>query len=150
MSTRTINVVGLPVKTIYVTNTETNCGYYVQDLGKQQNPDLFIKGISIIEKMKGKRGEFLNLFLTKMGKPFHYTMSDKGSVFTNERYCSFIAFVCDIANHKNLTNWKGVYHKDFPKFVSNICWNYYLDADFEKFKAGDMPTFDFYSAVIAA
>lgn len=116
-------------------------GYFVQDVDKQQNTELFAKGLHMIFAMEGKRGEFLRYFASFMQKDIEEFENGDAA---HPKYCSFIAFVCDLANHNNLKDWKGVYHKDFPKFVSNLCWNYYLDEDFNTFKNGDFPTFNYY------
>ena len=106
-------------------------GYFVQDVNDQQNLELFLKGLNTILTMEGKRGAFLRTFAAYM----LMTLEDfKNGKAADQKYCQFIAFVCDLANHKNLKDWKGVYHKDFPKFVDNLCWNYYLDEDWEMFK----------------
>lgn len=106
-------------------------GYFVQDVNNQQNLELFKKGLTIISTMEGKRGAFLRDFIAFMVM----TLEDfKNGKAADQKYCQFIAFVCDLANHKNLKDWNGVYHKDFPKFVDNLCWNYYLDEDWETFK----------------
>ena len=106
-------------------------GYFVQDVNDQQNLELFLKGLNTILTMEGKRGAFLRTFAAYM----LMTLEDfKNGKAANQKYCQFIAFVCDLANHKNLKDWKEVYHKDFPKFVDNLCWNYYLDEDWEMFK----------------
>ena len=106
-------------------------GYFVQDVNEQQNLELLLKGLNIISAMEGKRGAFLRDFVAFM----YMTLEDfKNGKAADQKYCQFIAFVCDLANHKNLKNWNGVYDKAFPKFAANLCWNYYLDEDFEMFK----------------
>lgn len=105
-------------------------GYFVQDVDEQQNLELFLKGLNTILTMEGKRGAFLRDFTSFM----YMTLEDfKNGKVADQKYCQFIAFVCDLANHKNLKDWKGVYHKDFPKFVDNLCWNYYLDEDWKEY-----------------
>ena len=106
-------------------------GYFVQDVNGQQNLELFLKGLNTILTMEGKRGAFLRTFAAYMLMTLEDFNNGKAA---DPKYCQFIAFVCDLANHKNLKDWKGVYHKDFPKFVDNLCWNYYLDEDWEMFK----------------
>lgn len=116
-------------------------GYFVQDVDSQQNLELFLKGIKTIFSMGGKRGEFLRTFATYM---MLYLEDFKNGKAAHQKYCQFIAFVCDLANHKNLKNWDGVYHKDFPKFVDNLCWNYYLDDDWEFFQKNGYAFFAHY------
>ena len=111
-------------------------GYFVQDVNNQQNLELFLKGLNTILTMDGKRGAFLRTFAAFMLMNLEDFKNGKAA---DQKYCNFIAFVCDLANHNNLKDWKGVYHKDFPKFVDNLCWNYYLDEDWGMFqKTGDV------------
>ena len=131
-------------KSTYFISFDNN-GWLVQDLYAEQNSTLFINGVSIIMNMKGKRGEFLQAFLNEMAHDFG-NVATNPTVFTTQKYCSFIAFVCDIANQENMKKFPNVYHKDFPKYCSNLCWNYYLDEDFEAFKNGKQPTFDYYKS----
>ena len=116
-------------------------GYFVQDINEQQNLELFLKGLNTILTMGGKRGDFLRTFVAYMLINLEDFQNGRAS---DQKYCQFIAFVCDLANHKNLKNWKEVYHKDFPKFVDNLCWNYYLDEDWELFKKTGYVMFDEY------
>ena len=106
-------------------------GYFIQDINEEQNLELFLKGLNTIVTMDGKRGAFLRTFEALMYMNWEDFQNGKAS---DQKYCQFIAFVCDLANHKNLKNWKEVYHKDFPKFVDNLCWNYYLDEDWVMFQ----------------
>lgn len=122
-------------------------GYFVQDINEQQNLELFLKGLNTILTMGGKRGDFLRTFTSFMYMNLEDFQNGKAS---DQKYCQFIAFVCDLANHKNLKNWKEVYHKDFPKFVDNLCWNYYLDEDWELFKKTGYVMFEHYQNDIAA
>ena len=121
-----------------------NKGWFVQDLNSEQNSVLFINGVAIIMNMEGKRGEFLQVFLNEMARDIS-SVSTNPTVFTNQKYCNFIAFVCDIANQENLKKLP-IYHKSFQKYCSNLCWNYYLDEDFKTFKKGNKPTFDYYKS----
>lgn len=116
-------------------------GYFVQDVNDQQNLELFLKGLNTILTMEGKRGAFLRTFAAFMLMTLEDFNNGKAG---DQKYCQFIAFVCDLANHKNLKDWKGVYHKDFPKFVDNLCWNYYLDEDWEMFKKTGYVMFEHY------
>ena len=92
--------------------------------------------------MEGKRGAFLQRFVTMMAKYF-----EANDWFITARYSEFIAFVCDIALHKTpKLAHETCYHKDFRKYVANLCYNYYLDEDFEKFKVDEMSvTFTHYT-----
>lgn len=108
-------------------------GWYVQNLHQQQNPTLFCEGIKLIFQMDGKRGAFLQRFVTMMARTF-----ETREWFGKVSYSQFIAFVCDIALHKNpKLAHETCYHKDFKKYVANLCYNYYLDEDFEQFKVDE-------------
>ena len=149
METKIINLANAHRKTVFITVGETDYGFMVQDADNQQNIEKFLKGLTLIEKMEGKRGEFLNYFITRMAHPISKLFGEETSrVFIDETYCNFIAFVCDIANHNEVRNWNGIYDKSFPKYVSNLCWNYYIDDDFETFKKGGKPKFNHYSRVV--
>lgn len=116
-------------------------GYFIQDVDNQQNLELFLKGLNTILTMEGKRGAFLRTFAAFMLMDLEDFGSGRAA---DQKYCNFIAFVCDLANHKNLKKWKGVYHKDFPKFVDNLCWNYYLDEDWVMFQKTGYAMFGHY------
>lgn len=137
-------IMGLEGKWICYAN-DANWGWYVQDVDIQQNVELFTKGLYEIMRMEGKRGMFLRTFVLSMANTLEEVIGNKKGA--NERYCNFIAFVCDLANHKNLKGWNGVYHKDFLKFVDNLCWNYYLDVDWERYKKGQSVEFKYYESV---
>ena len=116
-------------------------GYFVQDVNDQQNLELFLEGLKTISTMEGKRGAFLRDFIAFM----LMTLEDfKNGKAADPKYCHFIAFVCDLANHNNLKNWEGVYHKDFSKFVDNLCWNYYLDEDWKEYEKSRSVWFRYY------
>lgn len=116
-------------------------GYFVQDVNEEQNLELFKKGLSTILTMKGDRGFFLRIFVDFM----LMTLEDfKNMKAADPKYCHFIAFVCDLANHKNLKDWVGVYDEDFSKFVANLCYNYYLDVDWELFQEYGSVCFAYY------
>lgn len=116
-------------------------GYFVQDFNEEQNLELFKKGLSTILAMKGDRGFFLRIFADFM----LMTLEDfKNKKAADPKYCHFIAFVCDLANHKNLKDWVGVYDEDFSKFVANLCYNYYLDLDWELFQEDGSVCFPYY------
>lgn len=127
---------------------EPSKGYFVQDLNPQQNSMLFHKGISLIMTKDGKRWDFLREFISSMlidiNDVLNAAYNNTTPPFTTSKYCHFVAFVCDLANHNNLKDFKGVYDKRFPIFVANLCWNYFLDVDFEMFKNGKKPLFSHY------
>lgn len=113
---------------------EEQIGWIVQDLAETQNATLFYKGLDIIfTKLDDKIGKFLRAYASFM----RHTIQD-GYVFTNSSYAKFIAFVCDLALHGNpkLAN-PSAYHKDFTKYMENLCRYYHLDEDFELFKKNE-------------
>lgn len=138
------------IPTAFLAIENTDYGYLVQNVYKEQNIDKFIKGLGIISNMSGKRGEFLKHFITRMALPMSLINKEETlyTVFGNERYCNFVAFICDLANHKELKHWDKVYDKVYAKFVANLCYNYYLDEDFETFKNGGEPQYNHYPKVI--
>lgn len=122
------------IKGEFISFEHNGKGWYVQNLHKQQNADVFYEGIKLIFKMDGKRGAFLQRFVTMMAKTFF----GHDEWFARPIYSQFIAFVCDIALHKNpKLAHETCYHKDFKKYVANLCYNYYLDEDFELFKTDE-------------
>lgn len=116
----------------FICDKETKLGYYVQDLNEIQNGTLFKKGINIICKYGGKRGEYMVQLLNYMAHPFESVGKE---ILCSKEYSTFIAFVCDIALHNNpKLAHKECYHKDLNKYVSNLCYNYYLDEAFNVYK----------------
>ena len=52
-----------------------------------------------------------------------------------EEMCHFIALICDIGLHNQRQLCAShLWHKDLPKYVANLFWNYYLDKSFEVYK----------------
>lgn len=104
-----------------------NLAIYVQDLDGKQNPKLFEEGLKLIDsKVSPKRKEYLVELLN--------TVLPKAEIDTNEivikskPLVSVIAFVCDIALHNDkLLAHPRAYHKDFPKYVANLFYQYGLD-----------------------
>jgi hypothetical protein len=94
-------------------------GVFVQDLREIQNADVFMKGIKYIDKFacKTQRDICWDL-LRKMQRE-----EDKASQW----YCRMIAFFCDLGlwDNKKLCQAE-VWHKDFPKYLHNNMYNYYL------------------------
>ena len=115
----------------FICEKETKIGYYVQDLDNTQNAELFKKGIQLICKYEGKRGEYMVQLLNVMA--IHFDNIDEK--VQSKEYCHFIAFVCDIALHdKPKLAHKQCYDKNFKKYVANLFWNYYMDKTFEYYK----------------
>lgn len=142
-------IINVEKPTVFIAVENTDYGYVVQDVYREQNIEKFIKGLGIISNMNGKRGEFLNHFITRMALPMSMVFNEETAiVFKDERYCNFVAFICDLANHNELKKWDKVYDKVYAKFVANLCYNYYLDEDFETFKNGGKPQFNHYSRII--
>ncbi len=94
-------------------------GIWVMDLAKIQNADAFMQGIKYVSQMaSNKNREICWDILKKMAKE-----PDKGS----EWYVRMIAFFCDLGLWKNKKLCQpDVWHKDFPKYLANNLWNYYI------------------------
>ena len=108
----------------YISNEEKKYeiggdGIWVMDLGKIQNANAFIQGIKYVSQMaSNKNREICWDILKKMAKE-----PDKGS----EWYVRMIAFFCDLGLWKNKKLCQpDVWHKDFPKYLANNLWNYYI------------------------
>lgn len=112
---------------------EERIGWLVQDLTDKQDTTLFLKGLKIIFSLDDKIGEFLRVFLSYMRHEIHDVY-----MLTDSTFAKFIAFVCDVALHDNpkLAN-PSAYHKDFTKYVENLCRYYHLDEDFEAYKKNE-------------
>ena len=108
---------------------------YVQDVSEQQNSTLFEEGLKIIDsKVTPKRRSYLTMLfrvvLPKAGGDIDDIM--KKSCKRNVGH--IIAFVCDIALHKNKKlAHPQAYDKDFNKYVANLFREYYLDGAFERY-----------------
>lgn len=94
-------------------------GIWVMDLAKIQNADAFMQGIKYVSQMaSNKNREICWDILKKMAKE-----PDKGS----EWYVRMIAFFCDLGLWKKRKLCQpDVWHKDFPKYLANNLWNYYI------------------------
>ena len=108
----------------YISNEEKKYeiggdGIWVMDLGKIQNANAFMQGIKYVSQMaSNKNREICWDILKKMAKE-----PDKGS----EWYVRMIAFFCDLGLWKNKKLCQpDVWHKDFPKYLANNLWNYYI------------------------
>lgn len=97
--------------------TLKNC-IWVQDLEEFQNAENFIKGIEYIDKYARQKSvdSMFGLLLV---------MEINEEQLTNTDYSTLIALFCEIGVWKNkkLVN-KSLYHKDFPKYLANVLWNY--------------------------
>lgn len=97
--------------------TLNNC-IFVQGLDDFQNAENFIKGIEYIDKYARQKSidSMFGLLLVMVGNALQLTNSD---------YSTLVALFCEIGVWKNkkLVN-KNIYHKDFPKYLSNVLWNY--------------------------
>lgn len=121
---------GKAIKSEFIYFQDNGKGWFVQNLDEQQNANLFCDGIKLIFEMDGKRGLFLQRFVTMMARTFEIN-----ECFARVNYSQFIAFVCDVALHNQPKLAHPLcYDKVFKKYVANLCYNYYLDEDFELFK----------------
>lgn len=113
---------------------------FVQDINEQQNSQLFIKGIEMIENLVPSRKAYLQaLFNTILPseKEDAIVVASK----SKELY-RLIAFVCDIALHRNKKlAHPQAYDKDFKKYVANLFYHYYLDVCYDIFKKTGMVSY---------
>lgn len=121
---------------INVTVDDNDYCYLVQDLGDIQNANLFVKGIKLINQLNNKRADYLIEVLKYFGSDYNTIVSGENSkLLASKEYAHFMAIFCDIALYDNKKlAMKNVYHKDFPKYVSNVFYNYYIDKTFEIYK----------------
>ena len=92
---------------------------FVQNLADQQNIDRFVQGIKYVDQLANpKNREICWGILNAMAEA-----GNKGS----DRYCQLIAFFCDLGLWKEPKKCqKEVWHKDFPKYLANNMYNYYI------------------------
>lgn len=117
-------------KTFYINE---NSAIYVQDVCEQQNSTLFEQGIKLIDsKVTPKRRSYLIKMLTLI-----LPISDMSMENMMARSCEvvhMIAFVCDIALHKNKKlAHPQAYDKGFNKYVANLFCQYQLEGAFERY-----------------
>lgn len=121
-----------------ITVTIDNNKYYylVKDLHEIQNANLFVKGVKLINQLNNKRADYLIEVLKYFGTDIDTLVSEENiKLLGSIEYAHFIAIFCDIALHDNKKlAMKEVYHKDFPKYISNVFYNYYIDKTFEIYK----------------
>lgn len=107
---------------------------FVQDINEQQNSQLFIKGIEMIDKLLvPSRKSYLQALFNAM------LPSEKEDAIAvglkSKGLYRLIAFVCDIALHKNKKlAHPQAYDKDFKKYVANLFYHYYMDDTYTLFK----------------
>ena len=108
-----------------------NKAIFVQDLNAQQNSKLFEEGLNLIySKVTPSRKNYLNEVFNFALPNSNQTPEEvaKGST----KLCSLISLVCDIALHKNKKlAHQCSYHKDFPKYVANLFYQYFLDVSYD-------------------
>lgn len=94
---------------------------WVQDLEDFQNAENFIKGIEYIDKYARPKS------IDSMFGMLLFMQYNFGKL-SNEQYSTLVAMFCEIGvwKDKKLVN-KGLYHKDFQKYLANVLWNYELE-----------------------
>jgi len=112
---------------------ECGKGYvYVQNIGNIQNPEAFKKGLRNVQWLSGKRREYLEQLIDYCS---FSNLKDAVLMGGGEEMCHFIALICDIGLHNQRQLCAShLWHKDLPKYVANLFWNYYLDKSFEVYK----------------
>ena len=142
--TQRVFIPGRPYGKTFFINGES--AIYVQDVCEQQNSTLFEQGIKLIEsKVTPKRKSYLIKMLTLILPTSDMSMDDMAA--RSRDVLPIIAFVCDMALHKNKKLAHPVaYDKDFNKYVANLFYQYKLDGAFERYvhlgeKAVPVPEF---------
>jgi hypothetical protein len=126
-------IISLGIITGQVVYINDNSAIYVQDLDKKQNSNLFVEGLKLIDsKVSPKRKEYLvELLNTVLPKE---DMDVTETIIKSRPLVSIIAFVCDIALHKNKKlAHPEAYHKDFSKYVANLFYEYGLDDTYDAY-----------------
>lgn len=89
-------------------------GIWVQDLGDFQNKDNFIQGIKYVSELANPKARTFCFELLDL-------MTDNFDKKANEAYCRLLSFFCELGVWKNKKiRSEQDYHKDFPKYFSNI------------------------------
>ncbi len=105
---------------------------YVQNILNIQNPKAFKKGLKNIQRLSGKRREYLEQLIDYFS---FSNLKDAILMGAGEEICHFIALICDIGLHNQRQLCaSNLWHKDLPKYVANLFWNYFLDIPFEIYK----------------
>ena len=106
---------------------------FVQDLAEQQNSNLFEEGLKLITtKVTPKRKSYIEKMMSLVLPTTDMTLDDM--LRRSRDIGHIIAFVCDIALHKNKKlAHPQAYDKDFNKYVANLFREYYLDGAFERY-----------------
>ena len=106
---------------------------FVQDLAEQQNSDLFEEGLKLITtKVTPKRKSYIEKMMSLVLPTTDMALNDM--LRRSRDIGLIIAFVCDIALHKNKKlAHPQAYDKDFNKYVANLFREYYLDGAFERY-----------------
>ena len=117
-------------KTFYINKYSA---IYVQDVCEQQNSTLFEQGIKLIEsKVTPKRRSYLIKMLTLILPTSDMSMDDMAA--RSRDVLPIIAFVCDMALHKNKKLAHPVaYDRDFNKYVANLFCEYNLDGAYRQY-----------------
>ena len=110
-----------------------NLAIFVQDLAEQQNSDLFEEGLKLITtKVTPKRKSYIEKMMSLVLPTTDMALNDM--LRRSRDIGLIIAFVCDIALHKNKKlAHPQAYDKDFNKYVANLFREYYLDGAFERY-----------------
>ena len=108
---------------------------YVQDVSEQQNSTLFEQGLKLIDsKVSPKRRSYLAKLFRVLLPTVDMNMDDIMEKSCKQNTGLIIAFVCDIALHKNKKlAHPQAYHKDFNKYVANLFQQYRLDGAYSRY-----------------
>ena len=108
---------------------------YVQNLCEIQNSSLFEEGLKLIDtKVSPTRRSYLAKMFGIVLPNTDMTLDDILAKSCDNNIGLIIAFVCDIALHKNkkLANPQA-YDKDFNKYVANLFREYNLDGAYRQY-----------------
>ena len=110
-----------------------NLAIFVQDLAEQQNSNLFEEGLKLITtKVTPKRKSYIEKMMSLVLPTTDMTLEDM--LRRSRGIGHIIAFVCDIALHKNKKlAHPQAYDKAFNKYVANLFREYHLDGAFERY-----------------
>lgn len=110
-----------------------NLAIFVQDLAEQQNSNLFEEGLKLITtKVTPKRKSYIEKMMSLVLPTTDMALEDM--LRRSRGIGHIIAFVCDIALHKNKKlAHPQAYDKAFNKYVANLFREYHLDGAFERY-----------------